>query len=368
MANVMSEQKKVVNAISRYVRVNNIRVGGRLPSIRAIAGDTGIAHATVAKAVKSLSEEGILVARNRSGTILAKDIGGQTDNVVQRIIMVNCVSNNNITGFVGDESAYLIRRGIKALLPKVELFTAWHTAEDDKDAIDDLLHYHYTLRGRPKNVVFLLGNAPRWVKKRFQDLEIPSIVLGGNEPGIHLPNVTQDTKHTVEEVVRAVDLANAYPAVLLVDVDLVIGFQADIIADFEEISKSKRNDNHDVATLRMSNVLEMFRSQLMQLLRSKNPPRTLIARGDETAIRAARVCSELGLLDKVGIISMSSSSLGEQFMPSLTGICGEPNKAAERIVRYAKKICNGEKVEGCSDEIENVMVFRESFKNPYLAQ
>ncbi len=361
----MIGQRKAIDAISRYVRLNNIRPGDKLPSIRTIAGDTGLAMGTVARAIKTLSEEGVLIAQNRSGTVLAKDICEESNNTVQRIIMLNCVSNNNISGFVTDEITSGIRRGIKSLLPKAEFSTVWFTPEDDEESLEDIIHYHYVLRGRPKNVVFLLGNAPFWIKKRFQDLQVPSIVHGGNEEGIYLPNITVDIQHAVDEIIRALDKAGAYPAVLLIDIELVIGYQGEIIECFEQ---AERVMSKEIKLLRMSNVLEVFRSQLMQILRSKNPPKTLIARGDESAIRAARVCYELGLLDKIGIISMHSSSLGEQFMPSLTGLCQDFNAMAESIVKFANQICQGAQLYSVCDKHEAILVFRESFKNPYVVK
>jgi len=97
MSSAVIGQRKAVDAISRYVRLNNIRVGEKLPSIRTIAGETGLATGTVARAIRMLSEEGILTAQNRSGTVLAKDICEESNNTVQRLIMLNCISNNNRT-------------------------------------------------------------------------------------------------------------------------------------------------------------------------------------------------------------------------------------------------------------------------------
>ncbi len=361
----MMGQRKAIDAISRYVRLNNIRIGDKLPSIREIANDTGLAMGTVARAIKSLSEEGIVISRNRSGTVLAKQLGNDSAETVQRIIMLNCISNNNTAGFVTDEIIAGVRREIKSLLPKVEFLTVWFTPEDDEESLEDIIHYHYVLRGRPKNVVFILCNAPRWIKKRFQDLKIPAIVQGGNEEGIYLPNITVDVEGAAEEIIRALDKADGYPAAFLVDVELIIGYQNEIIEYFAEAAK---NRGKDITLFRMNNALELFRSQLMQILRSENPPKTLIARGDESAIRAARVCFELGLLDKVGIISMQSSSFGEQFMPSLTGLCRDFNKIAADIVEFSERICNGEDLYGESREYEAILVFRESFKNPYIVE
>ena len=47
----------------------------RLPAVRRLAADLGIAPGTVARAYKELEAEGFLIARGRHGTIVAPDAG-----------------------------------------------------------------------------------------------------------------------------------------------------------------------------------------------------------------------------------------------------------------------------------------------------
>lgn len=46
-------------------------LGTRLPSVRALAADLGLAANTVAKAYRELEAEGVLVTRGRGGTFVA---------------------------------------------------------------------------------------------------------------------------------------------------------------------------------------------------------------------------------------------------------------------------------------------------------
>lgn len=48
-----------------------LRPGDKLPTVRGLAADLGIAANTVARSYRELEEEGILVGRGRSGTFVA---------------------------------------------------------------------------------------------------------------------------------------------------------------------------------------------------------------------------------------------------------------------------------------------------------
>ena len=52
------------------------RPGTRLPSIRQLAGDLGLAGGTVARAYRELEQEGVVATRGRHGTVVAEPVGG----------------------------------------------------------------------------------------------------------------------------------------------------------------------------------------------------------------------------------------------------------------------------------------------------
>lgn len=60
------EQLRV--AISRLIATGRLAVGARLPTVRQLAADLGIAPGTVARAYRELEAQGILVTRGRHGT------------------------------------------------------------------------------------------------------------------------------------------------------------------------------------------------------------------------------------------------------------------------------------------------------------
>lgn len=53
------------------VRTGVLATGDRLPTVRALADDLGIAANTVAKAFRELEQDGVIATRGRKGTFIA---------------------------------------------------------------------------------------------------------------------------------------------------------------------------------------------------------------------------------------------------------------------------------------------------------
>lgn len=58
--------------IAGLVAAGQLGPGSRLPSVRQLAGDLGIAPGTVARAYSELETDGILASRQRGGTFIAE--------------------------------------------------------------------------------------------------------------------------------------------------------------------------------------------------------------------------------------------------------------------------------------------------------
>lgn len=58
--------------IAGLVAAAELSPGSRLPSVRQLAGDLGLAPGTVARAYTELEAEGLLVTRQRGGTFVAE--------------------------------------------------------------------------------------------------------------------------------------------------------------------------------------------------------------------------------------------------------------------------------------------------------
>jgi DNA-binding transcriptional regulator YhcF (GntR family) len=58
-------------AIAQLVATGQLPVGSRLPTVRQLAADLGLAPGTVARSYRELEAEGVLVTRGRHGTHVA---------------------------------------------------------------------------------------------------------------------------------------------------------------------------------------------------------------------------------------------------------------------------------------------------------
>jgi DNA-binding transcriptional regulator YhcF (GntR family) len=64
------------------VRIGDLKPGTRIPTVRALAEELGIAPNTVAKAYRQLEEDGILQTRGRNGSFVSPQ-GGAAERKAQ---------------------------------------------------------------------------------------------------------------------------------------------------------------------------------------------------------------------------------------------------------------------------------------------
>jgi len=63
--------EQIRSQVLAHVSAERLRVGDRLPTIRALATDLGVAAGTVARAYRELEQAGVVSTRRRSGTVIA---------------------------------------------------------------------------------------------------------------------------------------------------------------------------------------------------------------------------------------------------------------------------------------------------------
>lgn len=66
-----------------HIAAGHLRVGDRLPTIRALAADLGVATGTVARAFRELEQAGVVTTRRRTGTVVT-DGAAPPDDAVRR--------------------------------------------------------------------------------------------------------------------------------------------------------------------------------------------------------------------------------------------------------------------------------------------
>lgn len=67
--------------VAGHIATGALRPGDRLPTIRALAGDLGVATGTVARAYRELEATGLVTTRRRTGTVVASGTTAQDDTV-----------------------------------------------------------------------------------------------------------------------------------------------------------------------------------------------------------------------------------------------------------------------------------------------
>lgn len=64
--------RQIVDQILALIAGGKLEVGQRLPPVRQLAADLGLANGTVARAYRLLEEAGVLETRGRRGTFVAR--------------------------------------------------------------------------------------------------------------------------------------------------------------------------------------------------------------------------------------------------------------------------------------------------------
>lgn len=347
-------QKKVIDSIKRYVKVNNLRAGDKLPPIRSIAEEFGFAQVTVAQAIKSLARNGFVESKTKVGTTIVKDMEFQSQKNTCRIIIISDV--NYTAAF--NPTTYVIS-GIRNSVSDSEIAQVWLSFETGEEVLKNTLYYHYAMRKDQEKIVFLLAHCPLWVKAFFQRSSAPCIVVGGVESGINLPGVTLSAPAVLARIKEAIDKSNAYPAVLLMACDELLGAHRYYYDHFTDINKA-------ASIMRLSASAEVCRTQLAELLVAAQRPKTLVIQGDDAACPIIRLCREMNLRipQDIGIISLENYPLGEQLCPTLTGIYHNYTSIGERIGQMIKALINGQNIGAINGEMTPILVYRESFPNP----
>ncbi len=110
------EQLRV--AIGRLVATGRLAVGSRLPTVRQLAADLGVAPGTVARAYRELEVAGVVVKRGTTGTFVSASGSPLARKERVRILSERIdalLAEARQLGFSTDELFDLIRRRDQAL-------------------------------------------------------------------------------------------------------------------------------------------------------------------------------------------------------------------------------------------------------------
>lgn len=106
--------EQIRRAILDQVAAGVLVTGDRLPAIRALAGDLGLAPGTVARAYKELEEAGVFITRRGAGTRIADGAPVAESNPDLQRLTDDLVAAARSAGF-GDQAILdAVRRSLRA--------------------------------------------------------------------------------------------------------------------------------------------------------------------------------------------------------------------------------------------------------------
>lgn len=77
--------EQLATAISERIQRGSLAPGVRLPTVRALADDLGLAANTVAKAYRALERDGLIEGRGRAGTFVVERLPARLPDAERRL-------------------------------------------------------------------------------------------------------------------------------------------------------------------------------------------------------------------------------------------------------------------------------------------
>ena len=93
------------------IESGDLAEGERLPTVRALAADLGVAVNTVARAYKELEADGLVVTASRAGTLVAP--GAQRDDVAVRRAAAALAERARVAQLSEDEAVAVLREAFR---------------------------------------------------------------------------------------------------------------------------------------------------------------------------------------------------------------------------------------------------------------
>ena len=103
--------------VASLIAVGRLVEGSRLPTVRALASDLGVATGTVARAYKELEAAGLIESRRRLGTIVARSSatdGGATAAPGIELRISELVAEARAAGIADETLLALVRGRLRA--------------------------------------------------------------------------------------------------------------------------------------------------------------------------------------------------------------------------------------------------------------
>ena len=105
--------EQVRDGLAAAVRTGELAAGDRLPTVRMLATDLGLASNTVARAYRELEEAGVIQTRGRNGTFVAAH--GSDQAMEAALATAAYAKRLRELGIGAEEAVALVRRALERL-------------------------------------------------------------------------------------------------------------------------------------------------------------------------------------------------------------------------------------------------------------
>ncbi|WP_028279621.1 GntR family transcriptional regulator [Arthrobacter sp. H5] len=114
VASAIPPYDQIRSQISSLIAVGSLEEGSRLPTVRSLASDLGVAPGTVARAYKELESAGLIESRRRNGTVVTGGARGthnpaDTDTPEVSAAVVHLIQSARRAGLDDDTLMNLVR-------------------------------------------------------------------------------------------------------------------------------------------------------------------------------------------------------------------------------------------------------------------
>ncbi len=108
--------EQIRGQIEAMVATGTLAAGDRLPSIRQLAHDLGLAGGTVARAYTELEQAGLVVSRRRTGTVVADGVAAPAAERRRRLAEAaeQYARTAALLGVAVDDAQDAVRRALRA--------------------------------------------------------------------------------------------------------------------------------------------------------------------------------------------------------------------------------------------------------------
>ena len=328
--NISSDDVK--DYILEYINDQKMLAGQRLPSLRAIASESGASMPTVQRAVAMLVNDGRLISKVGSGTFIA-----EKSDLNSKLIGIAVPHNNNQVGNFISDAVISIKKSLQeAGYCPVVLEPPSGTWGKERDEEELKLIKRFIKLGVCGIIIDSSASVDSPIWKYLKQLSVPVVCFNNNNNSFDLNYVAADNyiggaivaKHFIEKGHKKLAAFTSNFGDSFSVVERIRGFVDTLKQHGIEIeNKNIINVKYDSNTDRT----QKYESLSKQL----GDVSGIFAVNDSLAIEIMTACRNMGYIipDQISFIGFDDSSLCEHLNPRLTSVNQLSSKMGARAAK-----------------------------------